>query len=48
MMILCDIGNTTFHFKYKKEYFKISTAETIDNFPLFEKKENIYFISVNK
>jgi len=45
-MILCDIGNTTFHFKTSKKEFKISTNDTLDNLANF--KKNIYFISVNK
>ena len=44
-MILCDIGNTTFHFRVKKKDFKINIKDTLDNLKDF--KEDIYFISVN-
>lgn len=48
-MILCDIGNTTFHFKEGKRSFKIGINDSIDTFPIYNKKEHkIYFISVNK
>lgn len=46
-MILCDIGNTTYHFKNKKEYIKISVNENIQKLPNFENEKEIYFISVN-
>ena len=45
-MILCDIGNTTFHFKTKTKDFKIGVNESLKS--LFLKKDKIYFISVNK
>ncbi|MEA3513279.1 MAG: type III pantothenate kinase [Campylobacterota bacterium] len=45
-MILCDIGNTTFHFKTPKESFKIGTKESLKD--LSNYKKDIYFISVNK
>ena len=45
-MILCDIGNTTFHFKTKKRDFKIGVKESFKNISL--DKSQIYFISVNK
>ena len=41
-MILCDIGNTTYHFKDGKKDFRIFLD---DDIPKFNKK--IYFISVN-
>ena len=41
-MTLCDIGNTTYHFKTSLEEFKISIN---DKLPAI--KEPIYFISVN-
>jgi len=44
-MILCDIGNTTFHFKNGKKRYKIFIDEKKDNFPHF--KKTIYYISVN-
>lgn len=48
-MILCDIGNTTFHFKEGKRSFKIGINDSEDTFPIYNKKEHqIYFISVNK
>lgn len=42
-MILCDIGNTTFHFLDGRKSIKIPLDE---NLPHFTKK--IYFVSVNK
>ena len=45
-MILCDIGNTTFHFKIKNKDFKIGVNGSLKF--LFQKKDKIYFISVNK
>ncbi len=42
-MILCDIGNTTFHFKYENQDFRISHQEKL---PKLSGK--IYFISVNQ
>lgn len=45
-MILCDIGNTTYHFKVDKKSFKISTSTSLKDLPMY--KEIIYFISVNK
>ncbi|MGB5866914.1 MAG: type III pantothenate kinase [Arcobacteraceae bacterium] len=44
-MILCDIGNTTYHFKTKKESFKIGIKESLKDLPMYE--ETVYFISVN-
>ena len=45
-MILCDIGNSTYHFKIEKESFKVGVSESIDDLPNYDDK--IYFISVNK
>lgn len=45
-MILCDIGNTTYHFKVEKKDFKISVQESLQSLPQY--KDKIYFISVNK
>ena len=45
-MILCDIGNTTFHFKNKKINFKIGVKNSLENIEDFKGK--VYFISVNK
>lgn len=45
-MILCDIGNTTFHFKTKNKDFKIGVDEPIKN--RIQNKKQIYFLSVNK
>ncbi|MEA3384370.1 MAG: type III pantothenate kinase [Campylobacterota bacterium] len=45
-MILCDIGNTTYHFKIKNKNFKIGVEEKIQNLPKLE--DQIYFISVNE
>ena len=42
-MILCDIGNTTFHFLIGKKHKKYSLKEDIPKFD-----EKIFFISVNK
>ena len=44
-MILCDIGNTTYHFRVDKKSFKISTNESLKHLPQY--KDAIYFISVN-
>ena len=46
-MILCDIGNTTYHFRINKKSFKISTKEPLRNLPI-TKNDIIYYISVNK
>jgi len=45
-MILCDIGNTTYHFKTKNSDFKIGVNETLTKVKSLKKQ--IYFISVNK
>ena len=45
-MILCDIGNTTYHFKTKNKTFKIGVKESLSTLPNY--KDEIYFISVNK
>ncbi|MEA2050589.1 MAG: type III pantothenate kinase [Campylobacterota bacterium] len=45
-MMLCDIGNSTFHFKIKKKDFKISVDKKIKYLPKI--KGDIYFISVNQ
>ena len=42
-MILCDIGNTTFHFLIGKKHKKYSLK---DDIPRFDEK--IFFVSVNK
>ena len=44
-MILCDIGNSTFHFKTNKKDFKISVNDDLSKLRF---KSKIYFISVNK
>jgi len=44
-MILCDIGNTTYHFKTKRKNFKVPASDSLKKLPLYE--EAIYFISVN-
>ena len=44
-MILCDIGNTTYHFKTKIDNFKLSIKDSLKTLPNY--KEEIYFISVN-
>lgn len=46
-MILCDIGNTTYSFKHKNKFFKLSVFEDKANFIKFNPSEQIYFISVN-
>lgn len=44
-MNLCDIGNTTFHFKTKSEDFRIGVEESLETLkPL---KKELYFLSVN-
>jgi len=45
-MILCDIGNTTFHFKTKNKEFKVNINDSLKS--IFNKNKKIYFISVNK
>lgn len=45
-MILCDIGNTTFHFKTENKDFKIGVKKSIKY--IFSKEETLYFISVNE
>jgi len=44
-MILCDIGNSTFHFKTNKKDFKVSINGDLSKIKF---KNKIYFISVNK
>lgn len=46
-MVLCDIGNTTFHFKTKNKDFKIEVKSDIKKLPKL-KDPKIYFISVNE
>jgi len=43
-MTLCDIGNTTFHFKIPKKEFKLSIDSSLKNISIDGK---LYFISVN-
>ena len=45
-MILCDIGNTTYHFKMKNKDFKIGVNEPL--IKIKKSKEQLYFLSVNK
>jgi len=45
-MILCDIGNTTFHFKIEKRDFKIGVDESLSD--VKQSNNKIYFVSVNK
>jgi len=45
-IILCDIGNTTFHFKTKNRNFKIGVNDSLKS--IFSKDKKIYFVSVNK
>jgi type III pantothenate kinase len=47
-MILCDIGNSTFHFKTSKKDFKTAINTKIKELPDFKRDEKIYFISVNE
>lgn len=42
-MVFCDIGNTTFHFKFKNKDFKISHKEKLPKL-----SGTIYFVSVNQ
>jgi len=44
-MILCDIGNTTFHFKVKNQSFVLPTHKSLKHLPSYS--EPIYYISVN-
>ncbi|MEA3497697.1 MAG: type III pantothenate kinase [Campylobacterota bacterium] len=43
---MCDIGNTTFHFKVGKKDFKIGVNDSLENLSRY--KGEIYFISVNE
>jgi len=45
-MVLCDIGNTTFHFKDGKKDFRINIEEDIKD--KIDSSKTIYFISVNE
>jgi len=45
-MMLCDIGNSTFHFKTKNSDFKIGVDESLHK--IKKLKGEIYFLSVNK
>jgi len=45
-MILCDIGNTTFHFKTRNKDFKIGIEDSLKSIKQY--KTEIYFLSVNK
>jgi len=42
-LILCDIGNTTFHFLIKEKHKKYSLKESIPKFD-----ERVFFVSVNR
>lgn len=42
-MLLCDIGNTSYHFLSTNESFK----KDVESFDASEIKENVYYISVN-
>lgn len=44
-MVLCDIGNTTYHFLEGKRSFKLSVNEDISHLQF---EETIFFISVNE
>jgi type III pantothenate kinase len=44
-MILCDIGNTTYHFLQNKKLLKSNIK---NNLPILEQNQDIYFISVNE
>lgn len=44
-MVLCDIGNTTFHFKSGKKEYKIFLDSKKGKFPEFN--QVVYYISVN-
>ena len=47
-MILCDIGNSTFHFLYCEDEFKIGVDESLE-LELFNNiDDEVYFISVNE
>ncbi|MBD3840561.1 MAG: type III pantothenate kinase [Campylobacterales bacterium] len=45
-MVLCDIGNTTFHFMLNGRDLKIGVNEQKENFPQIN--QTIYFVSVNE
>ncbi len=44
-MILCDIGNSTFHFKIKNKNLKLNVNDSLKS--IEKLKKDIYFISVN-
>ena len=50
-MILCDIGNTTYHFRYKDKQFKVNIDDHLDILDILDNgeflKKKIYYISVN-
>jgi type III pantothenate kinase len=45
-MILCDIGNSTFHFQTNSKAFKISIQDSLKKIKNFNGK--LYFVSVNE
>ena len=47
-MILCDIGNTTFHFLIGTDEFKIGVDESLEIEYLDNTSDEVYFISVNE
>jgi type III pantothenate kinase len=47
-MILCDIGNSTFHFLYREDEFKVSVDESLELEIFNNIDDEVYFISVNE
>lgn len=47
-MILCDIGNSTFHFLIGENDFKVGVDESLEGDILDNIDDEIYFISVNE
>ncbi len=45
-MILCDIGNSTFHFQTSGGTFKVGVKDSIEK--IFTQDKKIYFVSVNQ
>jgi len=47
-MILCDIGNSTFHFLCCEDEFKIGVDESLERDVFSKSDDEVYFISVNE
>lgn len=47
-MILCDIGNTTFHFQTSSKTFKVSVEQSLKTYKELLLSQPLYFLSVNQ